>query len=31
MPLGYAYPQDFEFPSFCQAHLLATAGTELRP
>jgi hypothetical protein len=30
MFLGYASPQNFEFPPFCQAHLLATAGTELR-
>jgi hypothetical protein len=28
--LAYASPQNFEFPSFCQAHLVATAGTGLR-
>ena len=27
---GHASPQNFEFRSFCQAHLFATAGTELR-
>jgi hypothetical protein len=30
MFLGYASPQDFKFPSFCQACLLATSGTRLR-